>query len=510
MNADDIWERILNGDVSDVEEEDEDDELFVTTMPKRNVQLGCDVVTRTEALLEDIDETDVPIDETEEETIGRGLHTNQSDDYEEFLTLKNNIKYYRRPFSPPDIPWNDDNAEEETEELLSPLNYFKRYIGDSMFVKMAYDTNVYALQRNIVGYKNTNSNELQVLFALHIIIGCLNKFPRLRMYWDTVLGIHVFLDNMTRNRFFELRSNLHITQTIDKTIGCTDRLFKVRPLYNAIRERLQQLQMEKNICVDEQMVPFMGNLNIIQYVKGKPNPWGVKIFMLCGQSGMLYDFLLYQGKTTELDQTNMKKFGQGASVVLHLINRIHKPGHHLFYDNYFSSYNLLQMLKSKNILAAGTIRVNRFNKPPLLTDKEISKRPRGSSDQVVSRDGDIVLVKWLDNRTVTLASNFIGIGEEDKVKRWDKKNCKYIEIDSPEIIKMYNKSMGGVDLLDRMISHHRISIRSKKWTLRLIFHAVDLVLVNSWFEYKKDCEILGIQKKKILDLLHFRMRVADG
>lgn len=64
--------------------------------------------------------------------------------------------------------------------------------------------------------------------------------------------------------------------------------------------------------------------------------------------------------------------------------------------------------------------------------------------------------------------------------------------------------MGGVDLCDRLISLYRIYIRSKKWTLRLIFHAVDLAITNAWIEYKNAAMALGLEKKAIMDLLHFR------
>lgn len=70
--------------------------------------------------------------------------------------------------------------------------------------------------------------------------------------------------------------------------------------------------------------------------------------------------------------------------------------------------------------------------------------------------------------------------------------------------------MRGVDLLDQMIGMYRIYIRSRKWTLRLIFHAVDLAIVNAWFEYRQDCDRLKIPKKAQMDLLHFRMRLAEG
>jgi hypothetical protein len=35
-----------------------------------------------------------------------------------------------------------------------------------------------------------------------------------------------------------------------------------------------------------------------------------------------------------------------------------------------------------------------------------------------------------------------------EAKRWDKKEKKYIQFSRPEIVKEYNKFMGGIDLLN--------------------------------------------------------------
>ena len=222
---------------------------------------------------------------------------------------------------------------------------------------------------------------------------------------------------------------------------------------------------------------------------------------------MLYDFLIYQGNETEI-KTIYSKFGLGASVVLHLTDRISFGHHFLYFDNFFSSFNLFEVLKQKGIKAAGTIRVNRFENPPLMPDRELSKAGRGACDEVVSKCGNIVLVKWFDNKAVVLASNFVGIGQKDEIERWDKTKKTYIKVERPEIVKVYNTSMGGVDLFDQCMSYYRIWIKSKKWTLRMIFHAIDTAVVNSWLEYRRDCERFGILKKDTLDQLHFRFRLA--
>lgn len=424
------------------------------------------------------------------------------------ITPKNNIIYRKNyePISPQ--PECDFTFSPQTNEILMPIQYFLRYIPEQLFDVIAEMTNIYALQQGKTSFKPTHANEIKIFIALHIIMSCL-KFPRIRMYWDVDFNMSLFRDNMARNRFFLLRNNLHIVNNLEKPNDCKDKLFKVRPLLDSIRKRCHELEVEKDLSIDEQMVPFRGQFSIKQYVKGKPNPWGIKIFVLCGRSGLMYDFIVYQGSTTEFDEFLLNKFGLGATSVLHLSQRIPEQ-RHLYFDNYFTTYNLLEILKYKKINAAGTIRVNRFNKPPLITDQQAKKKPRGFSEEIVSEGSEIILCKWSDNRSVVLASNFIGKGEEDEVKRWNKTNKQYVHVKRPQVVKMYNRSMGGVDKLDHLIALYRIYVRSRKWTLRMFFHGVDLAIVNSWLEYRQHYtdENKENPKEKALDLLHFRLQLA--
>lgn len=70
--------------------------------------------------------------------------------------------------------------------------------------------------------------------------------------------------------------------------------------------------------------------------------------------------------------------------------------------------------------------------------------------------------------------------------------------------------MGGVDLLDRLVSHYRIYIKSRKWPLRMFAHALDVACVNSWLEYRAACKKVSIPARKQLDLMHFRIQLAEG
>ena len=97
---------------------------------------------------------------------------------------------------------------------------------------------------------------------------------------------------------------------------------------------------------------------------------------------------------------------------------------------------------------------------------------------------------------------------EDTCQRWDKKDKRYVTISRPSIIREYNSKMGGVDLIDRMMSYYRMSARTKKWTLRMLMHFTDLALANSWLLYRKDLAVRGTPKKSIMQFLEFRMEVA--
>jgi len=51
------------------------------------------------------------------------------------------------------------------------------------------------------------------------------------------------------------------------------------------------------------MNAVQGKLSVQQYMRGKPSPWGIKILVLASECGIIYDFILYQGSSTELDQS---------------------------------------------------------------------------------------------------------------------------------------------------------------------------------------------------------------
>ncbi|XP_049307799.1 piggyBac transposable element-derived protein 3-like [Bactrocera dorsalis] len=392
------------------------------------------------------------------------------------LTSKAEIKWKRRKFNGSGFHFEPDF--QQVLNILEPYQYFEQFFPDELFEKTTFYTNLYAVQNKVSGFKPAQSWEMKMLIGLQIAMGCM-RLDRKTTFWDPTLSIELFKNTMSLKRFRQLRLNLHFIDNLMIPPDCNDKFFKIRPLIETIRKRCQEEPVEEDVCIDEQIIPFKGKLSCKIYQKGKPNPWGIKNYVLCGKSGFPYEFELYQGKNTNLDENLVRTVGFSSAIVLHLCKRLTKSGHNLYFDNFFNSYNLLEILSQRNINAAGTARVNRFGRTTFVSDKDLLKQGRGSSDCLVSTDGKICIVKWLDNKPIYLASNFVAIGEQDVAKRFCKKTKKTIEVKRPKIVKEHNESMGGVDLLDQLISYYRIFLKSSKWTLRITSHFIDFALVSS-------------------------------
>ena len=85
-----------------------------------------------------------------------------------------------------------------------------------------------------------------------------------------------------------------------------------------------------------------------------------------------------------------------------------------------------------------------------------------------------------DNRPVCLASNFHKAELTSMARRWNVTKRSRVYISQQHAVKVYNKLMGGVDLLDRFISDYRPQLRSKKWWWCRFANFVNTSVVDGW------------------------------
>ncbi|KRY99483.1 PiggyBac transposable element-derived protein 3 [Trichinella zimbabwensis] len=162
-----------------------------------------------------------------------------------------------------------------------------------------------------------------------------------------------------------------------------------------------------------------------------------------------------------------------------MISVLERPvKHELYFNNFFASYDLLEKLSDKMIRATGTIRNSRTRKIPIMPVDEVKKKYRGFFDHVCN--GTVYVCRWNDNAVVTLASNHLTHHPIGSVQRYSQSQKKHVKIRMPEIVRRYNTSMGGVDILDKLLSSYRPRLRSKKWWWNLFSNALNLAVVAAW------------------------------
>jgi hypothetical protein len=85
------------------------------------------------------------------------------------------------------------------------------------------------------------------------------------------------------------------------------------------------------------MIPLAGRCSFRQFVPSKPNPLGLKNFVLAANDGMLLDFCMYVDKGT-VPENDIKERGLGGGVVKLFCATVPKDGCHVIYsDRFFTS-----------------------------------------------------------------------------------------------------------------------------------------------------------------------------
>ena len=201
----------------------------------------------------------------------------------------------------------------------------------------------------------------------------------------------VIANLLTRERFYTLRTYLHITNpaTYEEDWGHPDfdKMCQTRPLLEKIGVVCKIVwNLGKFVTMDEMMVRYKGGYcPVRQYMPKKLVKWGLKLWYLANSSSkFISNFDVYCGKSRATLEESRSARGESnlpTRVVLDLTSDIHEKGHVVVMDNYFSSIELFNALEEKGTYATGTIRSNRIGLPHLLADtKQFNRNPQGTLD----------------------------------------------------------------------------------------------------------------------------------
>ena len=363
-------------------------------------------------------------------------------------------------------------------------------------------TNLYSVQKSGSSI-NTTKEEIEQFIGIQMLMSIV-KLPQYEMYWSTETSYEPIASTLSPKRYKKLRQYLHVVDNNEreKEENKGDKCFKIKPLLQAVRKNCMKIEPEISHSIDEQIIPAKTKRSggVRQCNPKKPHKWGFKNLVRAGKSGIIYDFFLYSGKHSTGGESC-----SAEAIVLKLSEGIPKHQNHLlFFDNWFSTMNLMLLLKSEGIFTTATFRANRLNGCPLSADKDLKKEGHGAFVYRTDVNSGLHVVKWYDNKCVNVASTFSGVKASGTVKQWDSKKKEYVDAKVPDLIADYNRSMGGVDLADMLISLYRTQITTKKrWYLKIIFHLVEICRVDGWLLYRRYCEQESVARKNQKPLLSF-------
>lgn len=370
-------------------------------------------------------------------------------------------------------------SSEVPPDIRNPVDFFLLLFGDAIRL-VTEQTNLYAPQekRNFIP---TTEQEMKTFIAVNLLMG-VKKSPSFRDYWSSrpELRDDFIASKMGVNRFDSLLTSLHCNDNAKmpkKGDPGFDKLYKIRPYIELLKKIFQKYyRPSKEVSIDESMVKFKGRIGFKQYMPMKPVKRGFKIWVCADKEGYVSNFEIYTGKQTDKPETDL-----GKRVVLDMTKGLEGSGHHVYFDNYFTTTDLLLSLQENQIYACGTVRANRKNLPTgLKTDKEMD---RGDFDWAVYR-GKVSCIKWKDKRTIQLLSTIHSPIDQTKVNKREK-DGSMTEVNCPKAVIDYRRCMGGVDEADMMQSYYAIDRKSRKWYHRLFWHFLDTSVVNSYVIFKR-------------------------
>ena len=263
------------------------------------------------------------------------------------------------------------------------------------------------------------------------------------------------------------------------------------------------------------MVAYKGTHagNLRQYIRTKPDKWGLKLFCRASIDGFVHDMLMYQGEPTFTSHHTQlspeeSKMLVSSKTVLALVKTVQNPTQTAIYaDNFFTSIGLVEYLKANvGCRYVGTARENRIGIPPLKSNKEMNKKSVSRGDYDYATSNGILALRWKDNKNVTILSSDAGVEPMKKVKRYDRNTKKKLEVNCPSVIREYNGKMGGIDKSDMLTHLYKTPMRARRWYMRLFGYSLDLSVSNAWLLYKRDCKALG---EKAMGLKSFRLEISS-
>ena len=204
------------------------------------------------------------------------------------------------------------------------------------------------------------------IFVAHLIFMGPLKKNSLEQYWsrDSILNMPFFGHYMSRNCFQNILWNLHVSDPDEtnpqKGEANHDPLFLVRPMVDMMQRNFQErnfLWMKVHVLLRAESISSV-------LAPKKPSRFHIKLFMVSEpNTGYICGFEVYTGDASGQTQGNAQELQDASKtscIVLGLLESVQllDMGHHVYFDNYYNSPDLIDLLYKRKTHVCGTIRKN--------------------------------------------------------------------------------------------------------------------------------------------------------
>lgn len=195
-------------------------------------------------------------------------------------------------------------------------------------------------------YFSLKKKELYSYLAIYVY-AMIMPITNIKYFWKkTVMQQKTILQLMQYKRFVEINQFLTVIGKNDKTEGGVVKKPKIAGYLFFLSQKA--LSPGKNLCIDESMMAFRGNLKNPAYSPMKNHCRGMKIYTLNEScSGYCLDQRICIGKSTVEEIFDV--------LLVAYLNL----WHNLYIDNFYSSVLIVEKLLKNGIYVCGTLRYNR-------------------------------------------------------------------------------------------------------------------------------------------------------
>lgn len=319
-----------------------------------------------------------------------------------------------------------------------------------------------------INWKLITMEELEATLGLLYLSGVLrmNKVSVRRIWAKNPVQNPIYPAVMSGERFAEILCLLRFDdKDTRESRRANDKFAPIREVWNLFVEQCRNLyKPSAYMTVDEQLLGFRGKCPFRQYIKSKPDRYGIK-FWMCADAETFYVFNLkpYLGREETAKCT--KNVSLGAQVVLKLVEPLEHSGRNVTCDNFFTSVQLSDNLLSKKLTLLGTVRKSNRDIPPEFLPNR--SRNVGSSQFGFSDNKTLVSYVPKRNRAVVLLST---MHHDNKLDQ---------ETNKPDMIMEYNRTKGGVDTVDQLCHTYSVKRSTRRWPMCVFYGLLDIAAINS-------------------------------